>query len=72
MSATFLSKQNLDCLITLNKSDLMSLRHGWFDDKHDIQHYIKFLFFLDIGGSMCIFDMVKLTLIKVDILQIDS
>jgi len=39
-SATFLSRQNLDCLITLNKSDLMSPRHRWFDDNHDRAHHI--------------------------------
>lgn len=55
MSATFLSRQNLDCLVTLNKSDLMSPRLRWFDDKHDRQHHVRFLFFLDIGGSIYIF-----------------
>ena len=72
LSATFLSKQNLDCLIALNKSDLMSPRHRWFDDNHDRLHHIRFLYFLDIGGSIHIFYRVKLTSIKVDILQIHS
>lgn len=72
LSATFLSKQNLDCLITLNKPDLMSPKHRWFDDKHDRLHHIRFLYFLDIGDSIHVFCRVKLTSIEVDILQIHS
>lgn len=63
MSTTWF-QQNLDCLIALNKSDLMLPRHRWFDGDHDRLHHVRFLCFLDIGGSAQIFYRVKLMCIN--------